>query len=230
MSRVFPVVLIILTVVLVAFATISPGHLTSATSPDQAVRSLLERVKGRDFKQAFSYISAASNIDEGAFYRDVNGSEGSLRTYSSLQDVDTKVLKESDTEGTVRADLVWSSAVGAIYETRDLHVVKEDSGWKVLWPQEKQANLPPQVIPVNYLRWDVIWRGQGDDWGAQNVDGPRVRILSANYAERDGAVIVMGEVVNEDTVPAFGSPGIADTRRRSRRRQCPTARLSRGAW
>jgi len=203
MSRVFPVVLFILTVVLVAFATISPGHLTSATSPDQAVRSLLERVKGRDFKQAFSYISAASNIDEGAFYRDVNGSEGSLRTYSSLQDVDTKVLKESDTEGTVRADLVWSSAVGAIYETRDLHVVKEDSGWKVLWPQEKQANLPPQVIPVNYLRWDIVHRGADEDWGAQNVEPPRVRIISMNAIERDGNVIILGEIENEDTVPGF---------------------------
>jgi hypothetical protein len=60
---------------------------------------------------------------------------------------------------------------------------------------------------VNYLRWDVIRRGAEDDWGAQNVEGPRIRILSMNYAEREGSVIIMGEVENEDTVPAFVSVG-----------------------
>jgi hypothetical protein len=61
------------------------------------------------------------------------------------------------------------------------------------------------VIPVNYLRWDIVTRGGDDDWGAQNVESPRVRIISMNAIERDGATIVLGEVVNDDTVPAFVS-------------------------
>ena len=32
--------------------------------------------------------------------------------------------------------------------------------------------MPPQVIAVNYLRWDVIYRGPEDDWGAQDVEDP----------------------------------------------------------
>jgi hypothetical protein len=56
---------------------------------------------------------------------------------------------------------------------------------------------------VNYLRWDIITRGADDDWGAQNVDPPRVRIVSMNAIARDGGTIVMGEIVNEDTVPGF---------------------------
>jgi hypothetical protein len=205
MSRTFPVILIILAVVLVAFATVSPGNLTSAKSPDQAVRSLFERAKSRDWKSAFSYVAPISNIDQSAFYRDLNGSDGSLRTYSSLQDVNTKTLKESDNDATVRADLEWSSAVGALYETRDLQVVKDENGWKVVWPQEKQPNLPPQVIPVNYLRWDIVHRGNDEDWGAQNVEPPRVRIISMNAIEHDGGVMVLGEIENEDTVPGFVS-------------------------
>jgi hypothetical protein len=60
---------------------------------------------------------------------------------------------------------------------------------------------------VNYLRWDIVTRGSDDDWGAQNVEAPRVRITSMNAIERDGATIVLGEIVNEDTVPGFVSVG-----------------------
>jgi len=50
-----------------------------------------------------------------------------------------------------------------------------------------------------------VTRGSDDDWGAQNVEAPRVRIISMNAVEREGATIVMGEIENEDTVPAFVS-------------------------
>ncbi len=60
---------------------------------------------------------------------------------------------------------------------------------------------------MNYLRWDIVWRGPGDDWGAQNVENPNCRILSMNAVEREGSLIIMGEVENEDTVPAFISVG-----------------------
>jgi hypothetical protein len=71
----------------------------------------------------------------------------------------------------------------------------------------KQAPVPPQVIPVNFLRWDVVTRGSDDDWGAQNVEAPRVRITSMNAIERDGGTIILGEIVNEDTVPGFVAVG-----------------------
>lgn len=205
MSRALPLALFILAVILVAVATISPGHLVSANSPEQAVQALFHAVKGRDWQSAYSHVSPSSHVDENAFVRELNGSDASLRTYSGLQGVNTKVLKESEQAATVRADLEWSSAVGALYETRDLEVVREESGWKVLWPEIKQPNLPPQVIPVNYLRWDVVRRGGEEDWGAQNVEAPHVRIVSMNAIERDGNTIVLGEIENEDTVPGFVS-------------------------
>ena len=105
----------------------------------------------------------------------------------------------------MRANLEWSTAVGAFYDTRDLRVIKEDAGWHVYWPIAKQAAPPPQVVPVNYLRWYVLRRGNEEDWGAQNVEAPKVRIVSMNAIERDGNTLILGEVVNEDTVPAFVS-------------------------
>jgi hypothetical protein len=58
------------------------------------------------------------------------------------------------------------------------------------------------VIPVNYLRWDVIYRGPGDDWGAQDVEAPHVRIVDMHPLERADGVIILGELLNEDVVPA----------------------------
>ena len=203
MSRLLGVILAGLAVVLIAAGSIKPSKLAPAASPEKAVQSLFESVKNRDWRRAYEFVSPASNIDQGVFYRDLNGRDGSLRTYSSLQDFTTKVLRESENDGVVRTNLRWSTAVGAFYDTRDLKVKKEGGSWKVLWAVEKQPNVPPQVIPVNYLRWDIVRRGPEEDWGAQNVEAPKVRILSMNPQERDGNLIIMGEIVNEDTVPAF---------------------------
>jgi len=67
----------------------------------------------------------------------------------------------------------------------------------------KETRVPPQVIPVNYLRWDVIYRGAEDDWGAQDVEAPHVRIVAMHPVDRAGQVVIMGEILNEDVVPAF---------------------------
>jgi hypothetical protein len=207
MKFVLPVILVVLAAVLVCMATVHPSELKPATSPEGAVQSLLNRAKGRDFAGAFNYVSKNSNTDQQSFAKDLNGRDGSLRTYSSLQKFDTKVLHETDNDAMVRANVEWSTAVGAFYDTRDLKVIKEGDSWKVVWPVEKQAKVPPQVIPVNFLRWDIVTRGSEDDWGAQNAEAPRVRITSMNAIERDGSTIVLGEIVNEDTVPGFVAVG-----------------------
>ena len=205
MKLILPILLVILSVVLVAMGTVHGSELAPATSPDAAVRSLFEHAKGRDFKGSYRYVSASSNVDEQAFARDLGGRDGSLRTYSNLQNVDLRILNANDDVAMVRSTVEWSTAIGAFFDTRDLKVVKEEGAWKVEWPIVKQQKVPPQVIPVNYLRWDIITRGSDDDWGAQDVQAPNVRIISMNAIERDGATIVLGEVENDDTVPAFVS-------------------------
>lgn len=197
----------VLTIALVAVGAVHQSSGASDSTPDGAVQAMFGGVKAHNFNAAYSHIAPSSNVDFQTFQRDLQGSDGSLRTYSQLEGVNTRVLHENDNEALVRTELKYSTAVGAFYDTRDLKVVKDGNVWKVDWAAQKQANVPPQVIPVNFLRWDIIWRGPEDDWGAQNVEGPHVRILSMNYTARDGGVIIMGEVENEDTVPAFVSVG-----------------------
>src|SRR6476646_12173120 len=101
MKFVLPVILVVLAAVLVCMATVHPSELKPATSPEGAVQSLLNRAKGRDFAGAFNYVSKNSNTDQQSFAKDLNGRDGSLRTYSSLQKFDTKVLHESDNDAMV---------------------------------------------------------------------------------------------------------------------------------
>ena len=41
---------------------------------------------------------------------------------------------------------------------------------------------------MNYLRWEVIGRNTSQNWGAQDVDAPKVRITSMNAISRPGRV------------------------------------------
>jgi hypothetical protein len=59
------------------------------------------------------------------------------------------------------------------------------------------------VIPVTALRWDLVGGSAEDEWGAKNIDAPHVRIVSMNAVDLAEGAVVMGEVVNEDTIPAF---------------------------
>jgi hypothetical protein len=202
MKRALPLIIIVLTVVFVAAGTIRKGE-SNSNSPEGAVQALFAHAKSSDWQGAFRYVANTSDINANDFRDDLAGRNGSLRTYSSLQSADTSVLHQNGNEALVRTALTYSSAVGPIHDTRDLKVVREGSDWKVAWPVDKQPKVPPQVIPVNYLRWDIVTRGANDDWGAQNVDAPKVRITSMNAVEKDGSTIILGEIVNEDTVPGF---------------------------
>jgi hypothetical protein len=154
-------------------------------------------------------LSQTTNTPENDFARDAFGSNGSLKTLSQLEKIETRVLRETPDQAMVRASLTYSTAIGALHESRDLKVLKDGNAWRIVYPVDKTADLPPQVLPVTYLRWDIIHGAGGEDWGAQNVEAPKVRITSMNAVEKDGATIVMGEVVNEDTVPAFVSVNAA---------------------
>ena len=208
MNRLLPIVFVIATAVLIAIATVRPSSHAPATSPESAVQKLYAGAKIHDYDGAYGFVANQNDVDEQTFQNELEGTNGSLRTYSSLQQVNTQVLHSNDNEALVRADVEWATAVGAIHSSRDLKVAKDANGkWRVIWPADKPQRVPPQVIPVNYLRWDVIQRGPYDDWGVQNVDAPKVNIVSMNAIQNGDSVVVMGEIVNQDTVPGFVSVG-----------------------
>jgi len=177
---------------------------TASSTPELAISNLLTELQHRDWNAGSMQLADTSAVDPAQLARAVAGGDGSLRSLSSLESWEMAPLHETATDAKIRTTIHWSTPVGSIDETRDLQVTKSGDTWKVEWPPTQFTSTPAQVIPVNYLRWDLVTpTGAKDDWGGQNIDAPRVRILSMNAVDYQGRTVVMGEVVNEDTIPAF---------------------------
>jgi hypothetical protein len=188
-----------------AIAMAGPGSslMRPSSTPQAAVQNLANEIGGRAWEKAYSSLANKNEFTESDFVRDLAGTYTSLRTYAALESFDLQPLHATADDAQVRLKLRWSSVVGTFLDTRDLHVVRSGDRWSVLWPIVKESRVPPQVIPVNYLRWDVIYRGAEDDWGSQDVEAPHIRIVDMHPVDRAAGVVIMGELLNEDVVPAF---------------------------
>ena len=93
MRLVLAAFLAIATVVLVAIAWAQSGGMQQhamflAATPEAAVQALMRDIQSRNYQRAYDSLDRSSDTDPAAFIRDVAGSDGSLRTYSSLQTAD----------------------------------------------------------------------------------------------------------------------------------------------
>jgi hypothetical protein len=220
MKIVLPIVLVAVTVLLmavgltgagrssgtvgIAAGSALPGFSTNATTPEQALSNFLIDVQRRNWDRAFSSVERTNDsVNEQAFIQEWIGSNGGLRSFSSLERYDARPLHATDSEAQMRVRLHWSTPVGPIEDVRDFHLVHRGEQWKVVWDEVPVPNVPSQIVPVNYLRWDLVSGSAGEEWGSHNVDAPHVRIVSMNAVDSAEGSVVMGEVVNEDTIPAF---------------------------
>ena len=210
--------IVVATVALIAMGTIWPSTaaiayaggekgdlLHGASTPQLAVEDLGTQIRLMAFGKAYASLSNKAEFTEPEFLRDLTGSSLSLRTYATLDGVEVQPLHQTANDAEMLMKLRWSSVVGTFEDSRTLHVVNSGDHWAVAWPLAKEQRVPPQVIPVNYLRWDVIYPGAGDDWGTQEVEAPHVRIVDMRPVNRADGAVVMGELLNEDVVPAFVS-------------------------
>jgi hypothetical protein len=206
------------TVVLIVFSILHPnesavaladagttGLLRPSSTPQAAVEDLARQIGQKQFGSAYSRLANKGEFTEQEFVRDLTGTYISLRSYATLDHFEVRPLHASADDAQMQLKLYWSTVVGTFTDTKDLHVVRNGDRWQAEWPLVKESRVPPQVIPVNYLRWDVIYRGPEDDWGAQDVESPHVRIVDMQPLDRGDGVLVMGELLNEDVVPAYVS-------------------------
>lgn len=203
-----------ITATLIVIGTVSPVSsasayagsetlLGSSSTPEEAVQGLGDEIRLQAWDRAYASLSNKTQFTESEFIHDITGYYPSLRTYATLDSFEVIPHHASSREADVELKLHWSTVVGISTSTRDLRVVRDGDHWKPEWPIVKEPTVPPQVIPVNYLRWDVIYRGAGDDWGAQDVEAPHVRIVDMHPIERAEGLVILGELLNEDVVPAY---------------------------
>jgi len=179
--------------------------LHSSSSPEEAVANLGDEIRAQAWDKAYASLANKAQFTESEFVHDLTGYYPSLLTYTTLDKFEMRPLHASADDAEMELKLHWATVVGSSVSTRDLHIVRNGDHWEPEWPIVKEPRVPPQVIPVNYLRWDVIYRGPGDDWGAQDVEAPHVRIVDMHPVERADGVVILGELLNEDVVPAYVS-------------------------
>ncbi|HXC42962.1 MAG TPA: hypothetical protein VNY51_05490 [Candidatus Dormibacteraeota bacterium] len=187
----------------VASAGSGTALLRPPSSPEVAVETLAEQIGRKDWTAAYEGLTDKNEFTEQDFVHDLIGTHPSLRSYATLDGFDLHPLHVSADEARFRVNFRWSTVVGTLHDVRDLRATRVGNQWQVAWPLVKEPKVPPQVIAVNYLRWDVVYRGPEDDWGAQDVESPHVRIVDMHPFERGGEVVLLGELLNEDVVPAF---------------------------
>ena len=183
----------------------SGSLLRSSSTPEKAASNLGDEIRMQAWDKAYASLANKAQFTKQEFVHDITGYYPSLRTYATLESFEIVPLHESADDAQIRVKLHWSTVVGANVSARDLHLIRNVDHWEVEWPIVKEVIVPPQVIAVNYLRWDVIYRGSGDDWGIQDVEAPHVRIVDMHPVERAEGVIILGELLNEDVVPAYVS-------------------------
>jgi len=188
----------------IAAGTALPGFSERASTPEQALNNFLLDIQRRNWDRAFSSIERTSDaLNERAFIQQWIGSNGGLRSFSSLERFDTRPLHATDSDAQMRTRLHWTTPVGPVEDVRDFRLAYRGDSWKVIWDEAPRPNVPAQIVPVNYLRWDLVSGTAGEEWGSHSVDAPNVRIISMNAVDSPEGALVMGEVVNEDTIPAF---------------------------
>src|SRR5579871_162989 len=221
MKRALPVIIILAVTVLLIFVGLTgvgrstgtvgiasgsalPGFGTTASTPDQALANFLQDVQRRNWDRAFSVVERTSDsFNDQAFIQEWSGSNGGLRSFSNLEKYEMRPLHATDSDAQMRVRLHWTTPVGPVEDVRDFHLTHQGGSWKVVWDAVPPPNVPAEVVPVNYLRWDLVTGSAGEEWGSHNVDAPHVRIVSMNAVDSADGSVVMGEVVNEDTIPAF---------------------------
>jgi hypothetical protein len=177
--------------------------LRPSSTPQAAVENLGDQIRGLAMRKAYDSLANKAQFTEPQFVGDLTGYYPSLLTYASLAGFDVRSLHSSQDDAEMELKLHWATVVGLSTETRDLHVVRNGDRWMVEWPIVKAPRVPAQVIPVNYLRWDVIYSGASDEWGSQDVEAPHIRIVDMQPVERADGVVILGELLNEDVVPAY---------------------------
>jgi hypothetical protein len=213
-GRFLAVVLGVVTIVFVVWGTLWPVKAAQVYAPDKhlvqssgtpaaALQNLGNDIRSQNWEKAYNSLANKAQFTQTDFVHDLTGAYPNLRTYSHLENFESHPTHESDSDAEYQVKLHWATVVGDAVSTRDVRLVRNGGDWQVEWPVTKETALPPQVIPVNYLRWDVIYRGAGDDWGSQDVDAPHVRIIDMHPVQRADGLVIMGELLNEDVVPAY---------------------------
>ena len=111
-----------------------------------------------------------------------------MLTYADLTTVDVRPLRETADDAEIDMRMHWSTVVGPVETTRQLHVVRNGDRWQVEWPMRRNPQLPPQVIPITICAGTLSSPAPATTGARRACRAPNVRIVDMHPVNRADGV------------------------------------------
>src|SRR3989440_619229 len=208
MKFVLPIILVAATVVLMALAIFGvgqsagtvgiatgsalPGLGSKADTPEQAVGSFLTDIRRRNWDRAYSALSKTSGVDEPSFIQDWTGSNGSLRTFSSLETYEARPLHASSEGAVVMGEVVNEDTIPAFV---NVNATLVDGTGKAIDDESSFDKIAHVLLPKQVSAYRIDF----PNVGLKNVKNVRMDIKATLVpASADPVLGVMDQKVDPD--------------------------------
>ncbi|MCR9065709.1 MAG: hypothetical protein NXI00_17190 [Cytophagales bacterium] len=193
--------------VIVAFVYI---WVTSAFKPDQntpeqVLESYYNALDFKYFKTAYGYFNPETRPDFDDYYIKLSVEDGIVASYAKLDNLDIALSKIDDNTYDALVHTDWITPVEE-YRTDYHHRVRKVNGKWFIDPPQYDVYIPPDTfVDEAFLSMHSQGKRQAGTDPTEHddvMDRPNIRILNAKLVQTDSSYSVVGELINEDRLPA----------------------------
>src|SRR5437763_14291181 len=164
MKRALPIVIVLIavTVVLIflgvtfgrssgtvgiASGSALPGFSANASTPEQALSNFLQDVQRRNWDRAFASVVRTSDaVNEQDFIQQWIGTNGGLRSFSSLEKYEARPLHATNSDSEMRVRMQWTTPAGPVGHDRDFKLTHHGDQWKEVWDESPRPNVIAHIV------------------------------------------------------------------------------------
>src|SRR5271166_3882248 len=120
----------------IASGSALPGFSANASTPNQAINNFLLDIQKRNWDRAFAGIERTSDsLSKDTLIQEWIGANGGLRSFSNLENFESRPLHATDSDAQMRVRLHWTTPVGPVEDVRDFRLAHRGDSWKVIWDE-----------------------------------------------------------------------------------------------
>ena len=175
-------------------------------TPETIVQQFYEHLDFRETEAAFALLKSNTDMDYGQFLRLQKLTGGLVPSFGKLTSVTPmSTTFESEFRAKVKSTLTYLTSVGTRDVPSDLMLIRgADEIWQIDYVPPNKNFMPSLTTAEN----KAVFR---DTTGAslisptdpvQRLARPSIKVMSAEFIERDGRLYVAGRIKNVSTFPA----------------------------
>jgi hypothetical protein len=174
-------------------------------SPENVVKAYYDALDFKELNKSYTYIDPKSMLTRSQYLLEIYVTDGLLSSYAKLDEIATKILKQTDSVATLKVETTWITPLEKLYKTAFKTAVKRNGKW-FLKPEKKSLDLPPDKL---YSKNNTSYFNQGrrrittEQTHHEDVlKQPVLEIVSAKLIKFNKRYAIIGTVQNIDNMPA----------------------------